>query len=88
MSDFFAASLTVLLTHSYDKKHPPFTHTTPTYTHSDITVAHPSSEAMTSIKLAIVIFSVGWRKELYFSAEVWPDNTRLFIVAIFIKPLL
>lgn len=51
------------------------THTHLPPTHSDFFVIHPLSEAVTSIKLAIVSFSFGVRKELYLSADVWPTHT-------------
>lgn len=54
---------------------PTHTDTSPTHTHSDVIVIHPSSEAVTSIKLSIVSFSLGWRKDLYLSADVWPTHT-------------
>lgn len=84
-------TLTVPLPSSYDKWHCVLSllhthiHTHPTYARSDVIVIHPLTEVVTFIKLAIVSFPLGWRKERYFSADVWPTHTRRLSMAICIK---
>lgn len=64
------------MTNGTDWQHPP------TQTHAHISHLHtamflssiPRVELVTSIKRAIVSFSLGWRKELYLTADVWPTH--------------